>query len=188
MAGYSFEVQHRPGSKNGCADALSRLPLQRQETNLEIVKWTEEATQCNKEVVSSLPVTAKQIARHTRKDSLLSKVMHCVRTGLPGEVEGDLTNYHQKRNEITVEDGCLLWGNRVIIPAELRNTLLEELHEGHQGIVKMKALARIHFWWPKVDMEIEQVVKRCAACQLNADNPANCHTTPGPGQIGPGGG
>ena len=171
LAGYTFEVQHRPGHKNGCADALSRLPLQKEETSPEIIKWTQEAMICNTEVLSSLPVTAKQISRQTNKDSVLSKVMHCVKTGWPEEVDGELANYHQKRNEITVEDGCLLWGNRVIIPGQLRDQLLEELHEGHQGIVKMKALARIHFWWPKVDKEIESLVKRCATCQLNADNP-----------------
>ena len=36
-----------------------------------------------------------------------------------------------------------MWGIRVIIPVKLRNKLLDELHVGHIGIVKMKELAAI---------------------------------------------
>ena len=171
IAGYTFKVQHRPGNKNGCADALSRLPLKKPETNPEIIKWTQEARECNTEVLASLPVTARQIARQTRTDPILSKVMHCVKTGWPAVSEATLEAYQHKRNEITIEDGCLLWGNRVIVPNKLRFKLLEELHQGHQGIVKMKALARIHFWWPKLDKEIEAEVRKCSPCQQNAESP-----------------
>lgn len=38
--------------------------------------------------------------------------------------------------------GCLLWEDRVIILKILQKDILEILHEGHPGIVKMKALAR----------------------------------------------
>ena len=171
LAGYTYEVQHRPGHKNGCADALSRLPLRKEETNVEIIKWTREASECNEATLAALPVTSKQISRYTLKDPVLSKVTHCVRTGWPATVEESLNNFHNKRNEITIEDGCLLWGNRVIVPDELRAKLMEELHEGHQGIVKMKSLARMHFWWPLIDKQIEDMVRKCAVCQQNADNP-----------------
>ena len=48
--------------------------------------------------------------------------------------------------EIKVEDGCLLWGMRVIVPYRLRCLVLKELHHTHPGIVRMKSLARIHVW------------------------------------------
>ena len=32
------------------------------------------------------------------------------------------------------------------------------------GITRMKALARCHIWWPKLDNAIEQVAKSCQAC------------------------
>ena len=62
--------------------------------------------------------------------------------------------WYQRRNELTIEDGCLLWVIRVIIPGSLRERVLQELHEGHPGIVRMKSLARLHVWWPKLDQSI----------------------------------
>ena len=44
--------------------------------------------------------------------------------------------------------GCVIWGNRVILPHKLRYRLLNELHVGHPGIVIMIALARSFFCWP----------------------------------------
>ena len=52
-----------------------------------------------------------------------------------------------------------MWGSRVIIPPKYRAQLLEQLHEGHPGIVRMKALARSYIWWPGMDREIEQAAK-----------------------------
>ena len=39
--------------------------------------------------------------------------------------------------------------------------LLEELRIGHPGMSKMKALACTVIWWPKLDMDIEEMVKGC---------------------------
>ncbi len=43
--------------------------------------------------------------------------------------------------------------------------ILEELHEGHPGISKMKSLARCFVWWPGMDKALEEKVKLCDACQ-----------------------
>ena len=32
----------------------------------------------------------------------------------------------------------LLWGSRIVVPPRMRSCVLDELHETHQGIVKMK--------------------------------------------------
>uniref|UniRef100_A0A2H6N0S2 Gypsy retrotransposon integrase-like protein 1 n=1 Tax=Micrurus carvalhoi TaxID=3147026 RepID=A0A2H6N0S2_9SAUR len=61
--------------------------------------------------------------------------------------------------------GCLLWGDRVIIPPTLQDKILEVLHEGHPGIVRMKALARSYVWWPGLDSTIESWVATCKPCQ-----------------------
>ena len=85
-----------------------------------------------------------KFAKVTRKDPILSRVLQFVMTGWPDKQnEPKTTHYFTKRHEITVEDGCLLWGIRVIIPKQLRERALHELHTGHPGIVRMKSLARL---------------------------------------------
>ena len=59
-----------------------------------------------------------------------------------------------------------MWGIRVIVPPKLRPQVLEELHQGHLGVVKLKALARSYIWWPGINKEIEQTAKTCSGCQL----------------------
>jgi hypothetical protein len=71
-----------------------------------------------------------------------------------------------------------MWGSRVIIPSKLQKRVLDELHEGHLGIVKMKALARIYMWWPSIDQSIEAMAKTCSGCQLIQNNPKNAPLHP----------
>ena len=53
-----------------------------------------------------------------------------------------LKPYHLRLLELSTEAGCLLWGSRVVIPVLLQKKILEELHDVHPGICRMKALAR----------------------------------------------
>ena len=77
----------------------------------------------------------------------------------------EMKPYFLKRNEITAEEGCLLWGIRVIIPRCFHEQVLTELHAGHPGVVRMKSLARLHVWWPHVDESVAHVVRNCSNCQ-----------------------
>lgn len=76
-----------------------------------------------------------------------------------------LKPYLMRINELSVQSGCLLWGFRVIIPPPLRGKVLSELHSGHCGVVRMKEIARSYFWWPGLDVAIEEKAKSCPACQ-----------------------
>lgn len=83
-----------------------------------------------------------------------------------------LKTYWYRRDEITVEADCLLWGFRVIVPDSLRHQLLKEsLHESHLGMVKSKAVARGHFWCPKLDEDIENMISHCKICALHQKMP-----------------
>ena len=79
----------------------------------------------------------------------------------------ELKIYYTKQEEFTVEDGCLLRGTRVVIPAKYRAAVLSDLHLNHPGMVCMKSLARLHVWWPSLDHDVEQTVRDCGDCQAN---------------------
>ena len=48
--------------------------------------------------------------------------------------------------------------------------MMEELHETHPGICKMKSLARSYAWWPKMDKNLKIRVRTCENCQINRKN------------------
>ena len=60
----------------------------------------------------------------------------------------------------------------MIVPKQLRVKLLKELHVGHVGVCRMKALARSHIWWPGLDDDIETLSSQCEACKTTAAMPA----------------
>ena len=93
-----------------------------------------------------------------------------------------LVPFRRRRHELTVEGGSILWGTRVIIPRKLRPQILEELHKGHPGIVRRKALARTHVWWPNIDKDVEGCAKACQACHSNKNAPPKAHYAPGDGR------
>ena len=53
--------------------------------------------------------------------------------------------------------------------------VLEELHDGHLGVVKMKALARSYVWWPNINAQPEELAKACSGCQQNQNMPNKKH-------------
>ncbi|GFY19031.1 integrase_H2C2 domain-containing protein [Trichonephila clavipes] len=60
-----------------------------------------------------------------------------------------------------------MYGQRVCIPRKFRKNVLEELHAGHLGIVKMKAIARSFVYWKNIDNDIEEAAKNCVDCALD---------------------
>ena len=60
----------------------------------------------------------------------------------------------------------------VVVLAKLRERVLETLHEGYIGMVKMKGLSWGFVWWPNIDKDIEGAVQSCEGCQESANNPA----------------
>ena len=60
---------------------------------------------------------------------------------------------------------------KLSFPTKLRPQILQELHDSHPGIVRMKGLARSRVWWPSITRDIETCVQSCVACQGQRNQP-----------------
>ena len=169
LGAYSYTIKFKKGQENSNADALSRLPLPTQHKDppapAEVVHLME--------YLDTSPVTSTQIRNWTDQDVILSKIKGWIQRGWPDEQPRDkeLHPYYRKRYDLTVENGCTVWGSRVVVPPKGRNRTMQMLHQGHPGIDRMKRLVRGYMWWPGVDLELEECVKTCATCQTNRKTP-----------------
>ena len=101
------------------------------------------------------PISSLHIHTGTRRDFILFQVLQCVQQVWPTVVTEELKPYWNRRLELSLYDGCPLWGSGVIVLPPGRNQELSELHGGHPGCVRMKSVARMFRWWPEMDVELE---------------------------------
>lgn len=173
LSGFSYKITHIKGETNH-ADCFSRLPQS------EIIDDSiqNESNYINY-IDKAFKIDYKVIAVETRKDPILSKLAGAILSGTIEKLDDSrFDTYKQKSKELSVELGCVLWGYRTIVPDKLRISVLRELHKSHVGIVKSKSLARSYFWWPKLDKDIEQLIKNCEPCQLTQASPEKSELIP----------
>ena len=87
------------------------------------------------------------------------------------QAQTSIIPYLNRCRELSVLDGCVLWGSRVVIPPTGHDIILNQLHEAHPGVSRMKRLARCFVWWPGLDSAIENRVRLCEKCQTNRPLP-----------------
>ena len=173
LQSYNYKIEYRNTTSHVDADLMSRLPLPQ--------VWSPESPNVDcyfLEHANISNVTSEMIKKKTVVDPLLSRVYRYVLSGWPLVVDPELVPFKNKKDELTLEQGCLLWGTRVVIPTSLQKEVLKELHETHPGITKMKALARSYVWWPKIDVDIERMVSLCKVCQSMRSNPPSAPVHP----------
>ena len=147
---YQYILQYIPGQNNQCADCMSRLPVPCH--TRDNAEYMASALAMD---IAPLPVISKDIAKATRKDCLLAVVLQNIRHGNWSTTATDFPPFFRHRTEFSCQDDCILWAQGVVVPKALQAQLLQELHEGHLGVCRMKALARSYICWPGLDGDVE---------------------------------
>jgi hypothetical protein len=179
LSNYNYEIEYIKGEENK-ADLLSRLPLEDHKKNTDT-----ECTYFNF-ICDDVPLMNEvSLGMETKNDKVLSEVYQRVLKGewtWKDKMDPELKPYYTRRQEIYIEGNKLMLGHRVIIPSKLQSVFLQELHTTHMGIVKMKSIGRSYIWWPNIDQNIEEVVKRCTSCLAENANPpkSELHKWPWP--------
>ncbi|XP_064472856.1 uncharacterized protein K02A2.6-like [Ornithodoros turicata] len=160
LAAYRYTLLYKEASKNVEADCLSRMPLTYECNETADVEMFYTLR------LDTMPLRSSDIARETGLDPTSCRVREMVMRGWPSSLKDpELKPYFDRKLELTVHQGCLLYGMRVVVPGKFQTTVLSELHDGHPGIVRTKVFARSYVWWPSLERDIEECVKTCLDCQ-----------------------
>ena len=112
-------------------------------------------------------LSVEEVREATVNDPVLLEVMDIVQKG-NGESRyksGDLRPYKLVRSELSVANGILLRGSRIVVSKALQRRVVNISREGHQGIVKTKQLLRSAVWFPGMDRMTGDIVRSCLPCQ-----------------------
>ena len=128
---YDIEVKYLECKKMLLADMLSCAYInntQSRESEFESVN-----------AVNYLPMRAERITdirMKTQEDPILSTLKTTIQYGWPEkeEVPLQIRQFFNQCDEIAVTDGLIFRGERLVIPKELRKSILSELLVGHTGI------------------------------------------------------
>jgi len=75
-----------------------------------------------------MPLHNSHIKDWTKRDPILSQVLRFTLQGWPTANSNEEVNpYFSRRTELSVKDGCVLWGARAVVPPQGRPKVLAEL-------------------------------------------------------------
>ena len=144
------------------ADALSRLSGEDQD---EIADLDVTIHEISSQFTSSL---LEEIRTATDEDDKLRSLKEVIYVCWPqsrSDVHRVLLPYWNFRDELTIDNGIVTKGTRIVIPRKIRSRILAQLHLAHQSVEKTRLHARTAVYWPGIYDDIEQMVKACSICQ-----------------------
>ena len=162
---YKVKVVYQPGADNP-ADYMSRHPDPKQSKTPS--RFSRVDAYVNFVTTYAVPpaVTLQEVKDATAADKALQSLAKVVTTQRWHEVGKDVSQYQHIKQELSVSNGVILRGTRIIVPEKLRNRMIMLAHTGHQGIIKTKRFfLRDSVWFPGMDRMVEEAVKGCLPCQ-----------------------
>ena len=131
---YHFDVEYIKGSTNVINDCLSHAPITTDSIYLPIlqVNLVTQSLRCT-------PDKMQWLQDLTSQDDNLMLLGEVVKQGWPKIIQDlppELKPFWTFCEVITIADGLLLKGDRIIVPEKARKEILEQIHHGHLGIQK----------------------------------------------------
>ena len=75
-----------------------------------------------------------------------------------------LTPYFRFHDEMSVYDGLIFKGERLVIPKCMRPEMKAEIHSSHTGINGCLRRARECMFWPGMNIDLKEFISQCETC------------------------
>jgi hypothetical protein len=166
---FSYDIVYLPGKDHHLPDLLSRNPVE----EIQSPAMKEELDIGAIEILRVSDPLLQEVLQAQKSDETCKSLAKYIKEGFPHnthKLNKEMKVYVTLQNDLTVQDKLILYNNRVIVPMaaiKLREKILRKLHEGHQGICKMRARARQTVYWTGLSTEVVYQVENCRVCCEN---------------------
>ena len=172
---YNLDVNYKKGSEMYIADFLSRasLPHSHDKTNDYDIFSLELENMNFAEFLRISDTRLQQIQKLTCSDCQLQTLKTTILAGWPNckdEIHPSIREFWSMQEELTMQNGIIYKGHRVIIPKAMRAELLSHIHSSHLGAEACLRKARDVVFWPHINADIKEEVGNCATCNESIDN------------------
>ena len=111
-------------------------------------------------------VSVEQVSEETDMDPILSKVKLHIAEHKDCPEGKEFFPYKKIWTELTVAEGVVVRGHRVVIPAALRLQCVENGHSTHfGGPTSTLSNLRNKIWFPTMGAMVEEYCETCGVCQ-----------------------
>jgi len=160
MQNLDFAVIHIPGKEN-VTDYMSRHAIPSHDT-VDKEHYVRATTRIDHAIV------LEKIADETKHDKELQHLKKAIHIGQWDKHDPTLKPYIDLQAELYEVDDVILRLNRIVPPSSLREKIVRVAHkQGHLGLSKTKEMLRHKYWWPQMNPQIENIVKKCFDCQIS---------------------
>ena len=159
---YTFTVHYIPAVTNQLVDCLSRLGDQK-----DTIKLAKLHVYQIIQKLSARSDSLHQLRLSTQSDDELALLKHTIMQGWLKSIKQlppVLQPFWTFREELTVEDGLILKGSRIVMPTKQQEASLKLIHEGHLGLNKCKLCTKETVYWPGLNGQLEDLVLNCELC------------------------
>lgn len=166
---FSAVAEYAPSKTLAVADALSKGPEKcfGDKTSDDDIAAHIDA------VISYVPATPQrmsEIRESTANDPQLQTVHSFIGSGWPEYIDNvpeSVRIFCDVRGELSELVGLIVRGSRIVIPVDMREMILDRIHDGHQGLPKCRERALQSVWWPRMRQDIFLKVQQCQYCTEN---------------------
>ena len=157
---YRVHILYKPGPEIFIADWLSQhnhvegkdKPINDMDIQVDAIQSLVDMPDC---------ISIEEIQWASLQDAHLQQLKTFIIAGWPhtkDELQTVIRPYWPYMDELVVIDGVLLKGRHIIIPDDLKQQVLTQLHINHMGIEKTKLLAHESVFWHNINADIEAYI------------------------------
>ena len=175
---YDITVLYKQGKDIPVGDALSRANLPGNEPDIEPVMINVV------DHVAIAPLRYKQFQEATAHE--MHELQQVIKKGWPDtkhETPHSTREFWNYRDELSLADGLILKGMKIVVPPSLRKEMLLQIHETHMGVTKCRQRGSEALFWPGFSQAIYNMISDCPTCEAYQNKQASESLRPTPRQI-----